>query len=198
MSHDPRIDAYIARQADFARPILDHLRAAVHAACPETEETLKWNAPAFLYQGEQLAMMAAFKAHATFGFWKGSLVVPEDEKQSGAMGQFGRITSVADLPGPSVLAALIRKAMALTDAGVKPVRAKTAKAALPVPDDLRRALDDNRSAAATFDGFSAAARRDYVEWVTEAKQAATRERRITQAVEWIAEGKRRNWKYEKC
>lgn len=198
MSHDPRIDAYIARQADFARPILDHLRAAVHSACPETEETLKWNAPAFLYKGEQLAMMAAFKAHATLSFWKGSLVVPEDEKQSGAMGQFGRITSVADLPRPSVLAALIRKAMALTDAGVKPVRAKTAKAALPVPDDLRRALDGNRSAAASFDGFSPAARRDYVEWVTEAKQAATRERRITQAVEWIAEGKRRNWKYEKC
>jgi uncharacterized protein YdeI (YjbR/CyaY-like superfamily) len=97
-----------------------------------------------------------------------------------------------------VLASLIRKAMALTDAGVKPVRAKTAKAALPVPDDLRRALDGNRSAAASFDGFSPAARRDYVEWVTEAKQAATRERRITQAVEWIAEGKRRNWKYEKC
>lgn len=164
MSHDPRIDAYIARQADFARPILDHLRAAVHAACPEAEETLKWNAPAFLYKGEQLAMMAAFKAHATFSFWKGSLVVPEDEKRSGAMGQFGRITSVADLPRPSVLASLIRKAMALTDAGVKPVRAKTAKAPLPVPGDLRRALDGNRSAAATFDGFSPAARRDYVEW----------------------------------
>ena len=198
MNHDPRIDAYIARQADFARPILDHLRAAVHSACPETEETLKWSAPAFLYKGEQLAMMAAFKAHATFGFWKGSLVVSDDEKQSGAMGQFGRITSVADLPQPNVLAALIRKAMALTDAGVKPVRARTAKAPLPVPDDLRRALDANASAAATFAGFSPSARRDYVEWVTEAKQATTRERRVAQAVEWMAQGKRRNWKYEKC
>ncbi|MGS1016599.1 YdeI/OmpD-associated family protein [Allosphingosinicella humi] len=198
MNHDPRIDAYIARQADFARPILDHLRAAVHAACPEAEETLKWSAPAFLYKGEQLAMMAAFKAHATFGFWKGSLVVPDDEKQTGAMGQFGRIGSIADLPETSVLAALIRKAMALTDAGVKPVRTRTAKAPLPMPDDLRRALDGNQAAAATFDGFSPGARRDYVEWVTEAKQAATRERRIAQAVEWMAEGKRRNWKYEKC
>lgn len=198
MSHDPRIDAYIARQADFARPILDHLRAAVHAACPETDETLKWSAPAFLYKGEQLAMMAAFKAHATFGFWKGSLVVPDNGEQHSAMGQFGRLTAIADLPEPDALAALIRKAMALTDAGVKPNRARTPKAPLPMPEDLQRALDGNHAAATTFDSFSPGARRDYVEWVTEAKQAATRERRIAQAVEWMAEGKKRNWKYEKC
>lgn len=198
MSRDPRIDAYIAAQAEFARPILDHLRAAVHAVYPDVEETLKWSVPAFLYKGEQLAMMAAFKAHATFGFWKGSLVVPDNGEQNSAMGQFGRLTSIADLPGPAVLAALIRKAMALTDAGVKPVRAKMVKAPIAMPDDLRRALDANQAAAATFDGFSPGAQRDYLEWVTEAKQAATRERRIGQAVEWMAEGKKRNWKYEKC
>ena len=198
MSRDERIDAYIARQADFARPILEHLRAAVHAACPDCEETLKWSSPAFLYKGEQLAMMAAFKAHATFGFWKGSLVVGDTDRQATAMGQFGRLGSLADLPDDATLDALIRKAMALTDAGVKPVRAKHAKAPIPVPDDFRSALDAKPKAAATFDGFPPGARRDYLEWVTEAKQSATREKRIAQAVEWLAEGKKRNWKYENC
>lgn len=198
VKHDGRIDAYIARQADFARPILEHLRAAVHSACPEAEETVKWSMPAFMYKGEQLAMMAGFKQHATFGFWRGSLVLGEDEKQLSAMGQFGRLASIDDLPEPEVLGGLIRKAMTLTDAGIKPVRNKTTKAPAEAPDDLRAALDGNPEAAATFDAFSPSCRREYVEWVTEAKQAATREKRIAQAVEWIAEGKKCNWKYEKC
>ena len=198
MSRDERIDAYIARQADFARPILEHLRAAVRAACPSCEETLKWSAPTFMYGKEQLAMMAAFKAHATFGFWKGSLVVGENDRQTSAMGQFGRLTSVADLPDDETLHTLIRKAMALTDAGVKPARAKHPKPPIAVPDDLRAALDAESKASATFDAFPPGARRDYLEWITEAKQAATRDKRIAQAVEWMAEGKKRNWKYEKC
>lgn len=198
MSRDPRIDAYIARQADFARPILEHLRAAVHAACPECEETLKWSAPAFLYKGEQLAMMAGFKAHATFGFWKGSLVTGDDDKQRSAMGQFGRLTSVDDLPDDEALRGLIRKAMQLTDEGVKAVRTKHLKPPIPVPDDLRAALGAQPKAAATFDSFPPGARRDYLEWITEAKRAETREKRIAQAVEWLAEGKKRHWKYENC
>ena len=198
MSQDERIDAYIARQADFARPILEHLRASVHAACPACEETLKWSAPAFMYKGEQLAMMAAFKAHATFGFWKGSLVTGEDERQRSAMGQFGRLTSLGDLPDEATLRALIRKAMDLTDQGVKPTRTKHPKPDIAVPEDLRAALDAEPKAAATFDGFPPGARRDYLEWVTEAKRAETREKRIAQAVEWLAEGKKRNWKYESC
>ena len=119
MSRDERIDAYIARQADFARPILEHLREAVHAACPQCEETLKWSMPTFMYKKEMLAGMAAFKAHATFGFWKGSLVVGDTAEQKSAMGQFGKLTSIDDLPSPEVLSALIAKAMALNDAGVK-------------------------------------------------------------------------------
>jgi uncharacterized protein YdeI (YjbR/CyaY-like superfamily) len=198
MKRDERIDAYIARQADFARPILEHLRAAVHDACPDSEETLKWSAPAFLYKGKQLAMMAGFKEHATFSFWGGSLVVGEEEARDGAMGQFGRLTSVADLPPPEALAELIRKAMALTDAGVKPQRSKSVKEPLDVPDDLRAALDGNAAAAAIFDGFGPGARREYVEWITTAKQPATREKRLAQTVEWLAEGKKRNWKYESC
>lgn len=198
MKRDERIDAYIARQAEFARPILEHLRAAVHDACPDCEETLKWSAPAFLYKGKQLAMMAAFKQHATFSFWRGSLVVGEEETQQGAMGQFGRLASIADLPSPDALAELIRKAMALTDAGVKPQRSKSVKDPLEVPDDLRTAMGGNSAAAATFDGFGPGARREYVEWITTAKQQATREKRLAQTIEWLAEGKKRNWKYEKC
>lgn len=199
MSRDPRIDAYIERQAEFAKPILETLRERVHAACPEAEESVKWGAPAFMYKGEILAIMAAFKAHAAFNFWRGGQVTGKLGEED-AMGQFGRLTSVGDLPDEETFAALVRKSMALTDAGVKaPQRKKgEAKPAAEAPDDLRVALDANPAAAATFEGFSPACRREYVEWVTEAKQAATRQRRLAQAVEWMAEGKKRNWKYEKC
>lgn len=198
MPKDPRIDAYIASKPDFARPILEHLRAAVHQACPDAEETLKWSMPAFLYKGEILCGMAAFKAHAAFNFWRGSLVTGETERRTRAMGQFGRLTSLEDLPEPGDLDALIRRAMALTDAGVKPARTRTAKAPPTVPEDFRSALDASPGSAAIFDGFSPSCQREYVEWVTEAKRAETRARRIAQAVEWIAEGKKRNWKYESC
>src|SRR3712207_685162 len=126
MSRDPRIDAYIAKQGDFARPILEHLRSAVHSACPEAEETMKWSMPHFLYKGQMLAGMAAFKAHATFGFWRAKEVLGETGAERDAMGQFGRLTSVADLPPGDVLQALIRKAMALTDSGSRPARPKAA------------------------------------------------------------------------
>jgi uncharacterized protein YdeI (YjbR/CyaY-like superfamily) len=196
--HDPRIDAYIARQADFARPILDHLRAAIHAVCAEAEETLKWSMPTFMYKGEILASMAAFKEHATFGFWRGGELLGEGERRLDAMGQFGRLRSVADLPEPDMLKALIQKAMALTDTGVKPARSKAAKGDFSVPEDLATALRASPAASATFDAFPPSCRREYVEWVTDAKRPETRAKRIVQAVEWIAEGKRRNWKYENC
>src|SRR5215213_9725438 len=152
MSADPRIDAYVARQAGFARPILEHLRSAVHAACPEAEETLKWSMPHFLYKGQMLAGMAAFKAHATFGFWRAKDVLGETGAERDAMGQFGRLTSVADLPPDEILTALIRKAMALTDAGPKPSRPKAApKPELETPPELETALHGNPAARATFD-----------------------------------------------
>jgi len=198
MKHDPRIDAYIERQAEFAKPILRHLREVVHAACPDAEETLKWSMPTFMYRKEMLAGMAAFKQHATFGFWRGSLVVGDGEEQKSAMGQFGRLTSVDDLPRRPVLEALVRKAMALTDEGVKPPRDKHKKAPFTVPDDLRAALAGNGAAAATFESFPPSAQRDYVDWIVGAKRAETREKRVAQSVEWLAEGKRRNWKYESC
>ena len=199
MSTDARIDSYIARQADFARPILEHLRAAVHSACPEAEETLKWSMPHFLYKGQMLAGMAAFKAHATFGFWRAKEVLGETGAERDAMGQFGRLTSIADLPPDDVLRGLIGKAMALTDSDSRPARAKAApRAELETPPELAAALDSNPAARATFDGFPPSCRREYVQWVVEAKRAETRSKRIAQAVEWMAEGKRRNWKYENC
>ena len=198
MKTDPRIDAYIDRQADFARPILRHLREVVHAACPECEEAVKWSSPHFMYKGEMLAGMAAFKQHATFGFWRGSLVVGEGNEQMSGMGQFGRLTSVDDLPPRDELQALVHKAMRLTDEGVKPPRDKHRKEPFTVPQDMRAALDANQAAAATFDAFPPSAQREYVEWITESKRDETRSKRLAQSVEWLAEGKRRNWKYENC
>ena len=198
MKTDPRIDADIDRQAEFAKPILRHLREAVHAACPDCEETLKWSSPTFMYKNEMLAGMAAFKAHATFGFWKGSLVVGEGETQLSGMGQFGKLASIDDLPPRDKLEELVRKAMKLTDEGVKAPRNKHPKAPFTVPQDLRAAIDAVPSAKATFDAFPPSCQRDYVEWITEAKRDETRSKRLAQAVEWMAEGKRRNWKYENC
>jgi len=197
MKRDPRIDAYIARQADFARPILEHLRAAVHAACPDCEEMLKWSAPAFIYKGSILANMAAFKAHASFGFWQGEKVTGETAKEG--MGSFGKLASPADLPDAATLAALIHKAMALAESGEKAPRPlKHPKPALETPPDLEAALAGNLAARTTFDAFPTSARRDYLDWLADAKRPETRAKRLAQTVEWLAEGKRRNWKYENC
>ncbi|HKJ01309.1 MAG TPA: YdeI/OmpD-associated family protein [Longimicrobiales bacterium] len=198
---DPRIDAYIEKSADFARPVLRHIRDVVHAACPDVEETMKWSFPHFDYKGI-MASMAAFKEHCTLGFWHAEEVVGPDAKD-GAMGQFGRITSMKDLPATKVLTAYVKQAAALKDAGVKPKRAasprkaaKPGKAAdAPVPDDLGTALKRNEKAATAFRDFSPSHRREYVEWITEAKRAETRAKRVSQTVAWLAEGKPRNWKY---
>ena len=196
---DPRVDAYVEKSPPFARPILRHIRAVVHAACPKTEETLKWSMPTFLYAGEMLCGMAAFKEHAVLGFWKASLIFDEKGRklEDDAMGQFGCVKSVKDLPTKRELTGYIRKAMVLNEQGIKVKRAKTAapKAPPKVPAELVAALKKNRKAAATFEAFPPSCRREYVEWITEAKQEATRLRRLKTAVEWMAEGKKRNWKY---
>jgi uncharacterized protein YdeI (YjbR/CyaY-like superfamily) len=197
---DPRIDTYIAKSAEFARPILTHLRETVHAACPDVEETMKWSFPHFMYQGI-LCSMAAFKEHCAFGFWKGSLIVEKGgagvEK---AMGQFGRITRLTELPSKKVLSGYVKEAMKLNETGVKsPTRSKPrVPRELVVPDDLKRALQANKAALTTFDGFSPGHKREYVDWITEAKTEATRSRRLETTIEWLAEGKPRNWKYMNC
>ncbi len=200
-SRDPRIDAYIAKSPEFARPILTHLREVVHAACPDVEETMKWSRPHFLYKG-MLCGMSAFKEHCAFGFWKGSLILGKDPGGSEeGMGHFGRITKVADLPSKKVLTGYIKKAMELNEAGVKSPMSSKPKPPKPepvAPDDLAAALARNPAARATFDRFSPSNKREYIEWITEAKTEATRTRRIETAVEWMAEGKPRNWKYMNC
>jgi uncharacterized protein YdeI (YjbR/CyaY-like superfamily) len=197
MKTDPRIDAYIERQAAFAQPIMRHLREVVHAACPDCEETLKWSMPTFMYKGKILAGFAAFKAHATFGYWNDSML-NEDSKNRSAMGQFGRLTSLDDLPDRATLIDLTQQSMALIDSGAKPPRATAKKAPFTVPQDLRAAIDAMPAAAATWEGFPPSCQREYVEWVTEAKRDETRAKRLAQTIEWLAEGKRRNWKYENC
>jgi uncharacterized protein YdeI (YjbR/CyaY-like superfamily) len=195
---DPRIDAYIAKSAAFAKPILVRLRGIVHEACPEVTETLKWSMPSFEYEG-LLCGIAAFKQHCTFGFWKHALVVGDDAKAEEAMGSFGRITSLEDLPSKAVLARYVKKAMRLNEQGIKTPREKARpKKPIPMHPDLRRALAANRKASAAFEAFSPSHKREYLEWITEAKREETRNRRVEQAVEWLAEGKPRNWKYMNC
>lgn len=192
---DPRVDAYIAGRAEFARPILRHLRAVVHEGCPGVVETIKWGMPAFEYEGP-LAGMAAFKAHATFGFWKGKLIVePDGRSLESAMGQFGRLTSLDDLPARAKLVGWVRRAAALNEQGVTVKRVARAKPALRTPPALLAALRKVPRAKAAFDGFPPSAKREYVEWIVEARQDETRARRIAQAVAWMAEGKRYNWRY---
>jgi uncharacterized protein YdeI (YjbR/CyaY-like superfamily) len=195
---DPRVDAYIGKSADFAKPILTHLREVMHSACPDVEETIKWSMPHFDYNGA-LGGMAAFKKHCAFGFWKGALVTGDDAKSKEAMGSFGCITKVSDLPPKATLAGYVKKAMKLNEENVPRPKSKTAKPRkeIPVPAYFAAALKKNRKAQAAFDAFSPSHRWEYLEWITEAKQTATRERRMAQAIEWIAEGKSRNWKYQR-
>lgn len=195
---DPRIDAYIEKSADFARPVLVHLRKLIHAACPDVTETLKWSMPSFEYKGI-LCDFAAFKAHCTFGFWKQSLMESDAfPKNKTAMGSFGRITSLKDLPSDKVMIGLIHQAMELNEKGVKVKKTPAAKKDFIVPDDLNKALTKNKKARAQFDKFSYSHKKEYVEWITEAKTEPTRLKRLATTIEWLAEGKGRNWKYEKC
>ena len=204
-ARDPRVDDYIAKAAPFAREPMEHVRAAMHAALPDVTEAIKWSHPFYLLEGRPFASMAAFKAHCSLGFWKGGRPVAEAAAgpRDKAMGQFGRIESVADLPKAAALRKLIVEARAawLADKEEKasaPPVPKPAREAPMVPDDLATALRARSGARRKFDAFTPSQQREYVEWIVEAKRAATRESRIAQAAEWIAEGKTRNWKYQNC
>lgn len=193
---DPRVDAYIDAAAEFARPILVHLRALVHRACPDVEETIKWGMPTFMYHG-MLCGMAAFKQHVSFGFWKHAQVVGAGVPRDG-MGSFGKVASRSELPTNAILNGYIKKAMQLNESGIKVPRIRGERPTLPMPADLAAELKKNRQARATFEGFSPSHRREYIEWITQAKREETRSKRLAQAIEWIATGKVRNWKYLNC
>ena len=198
MTSDPRIDAYIAKAAPFARPILEHVRERVHAAAPEAEETMKWSSPAFTVDGKILLMMAAFKAHAALNFWRGQELRGRDANPD-AMGQFGRLTSLDELPPQAELDALIREGIELAKTAPAPRQVKhEPKPAAELHPAFAEALNANPKAKAAMDGFPPSAQREYLDWVSEAKQEATRAKRIGDAIEWLSEGKRRHWKYENC
>jgi uncharacterized protein YdeI (YjbR/CyaY-like superfamily) len=197
---DPRIDAYIAKSADFAKPILRHIRELIHKGCPEVEETMKWSFPNFMHHGI-LCGMAAFKAHCSFGFWKGQLIVGKAAGNDGeGMGQFGKLRTLYDLPADRVVLRYIKEAARLNEEGIKrPIKPRPkARKELVVPDFFTAALKKNNRALATFEGFSYSHKKGYLEWITEAKGEDTRQRRVTTAIEWMTEGKPRNWKYMNC
>ncbi|MCW3107296.1 MAG: hypothetical protein JWQ09_1802 [Segetibacter sp.] len=201
---DHRVDEYISKAADFAKPILNHLRNVIHIACPDVKETMKWSFPNFEYAGRILCSMAAFKQHCTFGFWLGSKMKDPDKLLSAvgektAMGHFGQIKTLDDLPPDRVLIKYIKEAMKLNEEGVKitkKVKPATQKE-MEVPSYFLEAIKQNPAAFSTFGKFSPSHKKEYLEWITEAKTEATRNKRITTALEWIGEGKSRNWKYNK-
>jgi uncharacterized protein YdeI (YjbR/CyaY-like superfamily) len=192
---DPRVDAYIGEAAPFAKPILTHLRRLVHTACPEVRETIKWGMPTFEYHGI-LCHLAAFKAHCAFGFWNRELKIENASDE--AMGQFGRIAALVDLPHDKVLLELVKEAARLNEAGKKAGRPaeRPVPPELPLPPLLAAALKKNAAARAAFEGFSPSHRREYIEWISDAKRDETRARRVATAIEWLEAGKPRNWKYE--
>jgi hypothetical protein len=195
---DSRVDAYIEKSAEFAKPILVHIRKLVHKACPEAVETMKWSMPHFDHKG-MLCGMASFKQHCTLGFWKQSLLENDAfPAQKTAMGSFGRITSISDLPPDDVIVGLVRQAAELNEKGVKVEKKPSVKKDLVVPDYLNAALKKNKTARETFENFPYSCKKEYVEWIAEAKTDATREKRLATTLEWLSEGKRRNWKYENC
>ncbi len=196
---DKRIDAYIVKAAPFAQPILAHIRALVHKACPEVEETIKWGFPHFNYKG-LMCSMASFKQHCAFGFWKAALMsdqsLLENAKNETAMGHLGRITSLKDLPKDKLMLQYIKEAMKLNDEGAKVVKKKPAKREpIAIPASFKKALNANKKAKAVFEAFSPSHQREYLEWITEAKTEVTRDKRIEQSLDWLTEGKARNWKY---
>ena len=198
---EPRIDAYIEKSADFAKPILQHIRKLIHKACPGVDETIKWSMPYFDYKGGSLCNMAAFKEHCAFGFWKASIMKdPEgifNKDGKNAMGQFDRITSVKDLPADKIMIAYIKEAAQLNEAGVKVAKPKNAPKEFEVPSELIAALKKNKKANAAFEKFPPSHKREYAVWIAEAKTEATKNKRIETAIEWMSEGKNLNWRYQK-
>ncbi len=205
---DPKVDAYIAKAKPFAQPILNHIRELVHKACPGVVETIKWSRPFFEYKGVILGNMSGFKEHCSFGFWGEEIsAVLRDAKvlQPDAMGSLGRITRVEDLPPSKQMLGLLRQAVAFIDSGnyTSPItaRQKVVKAPAPAPEappEFANALKANKKASAAFAAFSASCKREYIEWIADAKRPETRDKRIATAVDWISEGKQRNWKYQNC
>ena len=195
MAKNPKIDEYISNAGEFAQPILNKLRALVHQAHPDIEENIKWGMPSFDYKGI-VCHMAAFKQHCSFGFMKHKLI--KGLEGDGGMNSFGKLKSLNDLPNDELLITYIKEAVLLNEQGIKLPKAKKEKQELIIPNELIEALAKHPKAKAIFDDFAYTHKKEYAEWIAEAKREATKEKRVTQTIEWLVEGKRRNWKYENC
>jgi uncharacterized protein YdeI (YjbR/CyaY-like superfamily) len=205
---NPKLDTYVAKVQPFAQPIMTHLRELVHRGCPQIEETIKWSRPFFEYRGAILCNMSAFKEHCSFGFWGeeiGAVLREAKVLQEDGMGSLGRITSVKDLPSDKLMLGWIRQAAGFIASGeyTSPIAArhkvvKAPKPPLQTPTEFTAALKKDKKAAAVFAAFSPSCKREYIDWIADAKRAETREKRIATAIEWIGEGKQRNWKYQNC
>lgn len=199
--YSSQIDTYIEKSQDFAKPILNYIRETVHEFCPDAEETMKWSFPHFIYKDKNLCAMASFKQHCTFGFWlekemKTMQDITRDIEKT-SMFSLGKITKIEDLPSKPQLKKAIKEAMELTDMGVTLKKAAPSKTEVEIPDYFQSALSENNKALQIFEKASPSFRKEYITWITEAKTEATRNKRMEQALEWIAEGKGRNWKYER-
>ena len=200
---DKRVDAYIANAAPFAQPVLTHFRLLIHKADPEVVETIKWGFPNFESHGTVVCSMAAFKQHCTFGFWKASLMKDPNKilavSEKASMGHLGRIETLKDLPADKILISYIKEAVKLNADGVKVARKEKSKTIAPVeiPEVVKKALKKNARALKVFEAFSPSHRKEYIEWISEAKTETTRDKRIATMIEWLEEGKSRNWKYQK-
>jgi len=200
MINNNAIDEYIDKSASFAKPILIHLRKLVQEACPDVTEKIKWGMPFFDYKGP-LCNMAAFKQHCSFGFWKGALmkdpILHRTAESEVAMGHLGRLTSVNDLPSDEKMIAYIKEAIQLNEDGIKTLKVKKIHTeAITIPSYFTEQLNKNTAAKKHFNNFSVAKQRAYINWIEEAKTEPTSVKRIAQSIEWIAEGKSRNWKYQ--
>ena len=202
---DPRVDSYIDKAPPFAQPILAHLRKLMHQACPHASESIKWGMPFFIQQGVIMASMAAFKQHCAFGFWGKEMtkVLGKDgRKSSDAMGSLGRITGLEALPSDRALLSYMSQAASLVESGERTKSIdrpkKSAKKTVRVPSELTAALKKNKMATKVFSEFSSSCKREYADWIAQAKRPETKQRRVKQAIEWIAQGKQRNWKYMNC
>lgn len=202
MPYSPQVDNFILKAQPFAHPILNHIRALVHHTCPEAEEKIKWGMPFFDYKGEMMCHMAAFKHHCAMGFWKASLMkdkaLMQHASSESSMGHIGKITCLDDLPSDKKIIAWIKEAMKLNDDGIKVNKVKSTKdEAIEAPAYFLKELKQNKEALKTFNAFTYSCKKEYIVWITDAKTEATREKRMSQAIEWMAEGKKRMWKYEK-
>lgn len=199
--YNPLVDEYIEKSPDFSKPILNYIREIVHEFCTDAEEAIKWKFPTFMYKGKILCSMVSFKAYCSMGFWlhgeMQTIKNLETDVEKTNMFSLGKITKLEDLPSKPQLKKIILEAMELTDMGVKLKKAAPTKTETAVPDEFQNVLDQNKKVLEIFQKASPSFRKEYINWITEAKTETTRNKRMEQAIEWISEGKGRNWKYEK-